>query len=222
MAAPILTTMMSNVRQWIQDTDTTVSSAFSDAQLTTFINAALMWWYENNEKRVKSVTIDTTASGELQTNGDATFLYPEIFAVYVTDPAATGPVPLVRIGWNDLKVRQNRSAVTDFPAVYARLKTGAGAVAAASQNKWLLAMWPVPNGAYTVTAIVRDYPVALSAGADIVDLGDFEAKCVEIIAAIFAAPRMNRPELAQDLMGLLPKMIQDKLATHESQSEVTA
>ncbi|HTF39005.1 MAG TPA: hypothetical protein VK754_00235 [Propionibacteriaceae bacterium] len=222
MAAPTLTTMMNNVRLYIQDTDTTVSSAFTDAQLTTFINAALMWWYENNEKRVKSVTaIATLSANSFEADGDATFLYPEILGAYGVI-SGSNVYPLRRLGWNDVKARQNNDTIVGQPVYYAAVKYGAGAVSASSQNKWRFAFWRIPSGSWTITSIVRDYPVALSTGADICDVGDFEGKCIEIIAAILAAPRMNRPELAEDLMGLLPKLIQDKLEAHRSHDEATA
>lgn len=223
MAAPTLTTMMSNVRLFIQDTDTTVSPAFTDAQLTTFINAALMWWYENNEKRIKAVTaLASVTAGAFEQDGDATFLYPEIFGLHLDASGIPGVFPLDRIGWNEIKLRQTRNETTSEPRFYAALKYGGAAVSAAAQNKWKFAFYPIPGSGFSATAIVRDYPVALSAGADICDVGDFEGKCIEIIAAIFAAPRMGRPELAQDLMGLLPKMIQDKLETHAKHDEVAA
>ena len=224
MAAPTLTTMMANVRLYIQDLDTTVSSSFTDAQLTTFINSALMWWYENNEKRVKSVVAIAALTETYEQDGDATFLYPEILGMGLDYSGNPGLTPLVRIGWNEMRMRQNRYNTTGGPTHYAALKYGAAAVSAAAQNKWKFAFGPsIPTTAtYSATAIVRDYPVALSAGADICDVGDFEGKCIEIIAAILAAPRMGRPELAEDLMGLLPKLIQDKLQTHRVHDEAVA
>lgn len=224
MAAPTLTTMMSNVRLLIMDTNTTTAPYYTDAQITTFINLGLMWWYENNEKRIKSVTaIATTTNSAFEQDADSTFLYPEILGASIDITGIYGAQPITRIGWNEIKMRQNRDVDgSGTPIVYAALKYGGAAVSASAQNKWKFAFYPIPNGSYSVTCIVRDYPVALSAGADIVDLGDFEAKCVEIIAAIFAAPRSGRPELAQDLMGLLPQMVQDKLQTHMRRDEVVA
>lgn len=224
MAAPTLTTMMSNVRLYIQDTDTTVSASFTDAQLTTFINAALMWWYENNEKRVKRVTLIADWDlGVTQKDGDATCIYPEILQVEVSVGGVTNilePKP-----WGDIAYRQNSGffAETGGALFYAAIKYGAAGVGAAAQNLWRFALYPIPDVNNNVlTGLVRDYPVALSAGADICDVGDFEGKCIEIIASILAAPRMGRPELAEDLMGLLPKLIQDKLQTHRVRDEVNA
>lgn len=223
MAAPTLTTMMSNTRLLIQDTNTTTAPAFTDAQITTFINLALMWWYENNEKRIKSVTaIASIADGLYEQDGDSTFLYPEILGAYIDGTGVDGVIPLKRAAWNDVKTHQNLDTTQSTPTVYAALKYGGAAVSASAQNKWKFAFWRLPTSGLSLVAIVRDYPVALSAGSDICDVGDYEGKCIEIIAAIFAAPRMGRPELAEDLMALLPKLVQDKLDTHRSKDEAIA
>ena len=155
MAAPTLTTMMGNVRLFIQDTNTTTAPAFTDAQITTFINLALMWWYENNEKRIKSVTaIASITAGLYEQDGDASFIYPEILGVHRS--SSTGVKPLLRMGWNDIKARQNRDAVTSAPEYYSALKYGAAGVGAAAQNKWKFAFWRVPIAGLSLTAIVRD------------------------------------------------------------------
>jgi hypothetical protein len=223
MAAPILTTMMSNVRLLIADTSTT-APAFTDAQVTTFINLALMWWYENYEKRVKYVTLVADWDTQTEKDGDATCIYPEILEVMLKNGAASTTVPLRPMGWSELRNRQTDGTVADgTPAYHAKLKYGGAGVGAAAQNLWKFALLPTPTASNNVLlGIVRDYPVALSAGADIVDLGDFEAKCVEVIAAIFAAHRAGRPELAEDLRGLLPQLVQDKLETHRVHDEATA
>jgi len=223
VAAPTLLAMRNNVRIHVQDTDTSVSTYWTDAQLNTFINTALRWWYENNEKRIKAVTaIATVTASAFEQDGDATFLYPEIFGVHLDASGISGVKPLKRLGWNEIKLRQTRDATTGEPEYYAALKYGAAAVSASAQNKWQFALWRVPTTGYSLTAIVRDYPVALSADADIVDLGDFEANCVEIIASLFALPGEGRPELMESLRVMLPQMIQDKLQTHEDRHEVRA
>lgn len=214
-------TMVSNVRLFIKDTSS-VGQSFTDAQLTTFINLALRWLYENYEKRIKYATIvaDWDASVSTQ-NGDATCIYPEIIEVFHVE--STGlDLTLKELPWGELRYRQNLEA-EGSPVYYAKLKYGGAAVGSGLQNLWKFALLPIPSTAnHVLKALVRDYPVALSADADIVDLGDFEAQLAEIIASIFAAPRMGRPDLAADLMGLLPKMLQDKLDTHRSREEVTA
>lgn len=216
-------TMVSNVRLFVQDTDTTVSTAWTDAQITTFINLAVRWLYENYEKRVKYVTlIADWDTGVYQKDGDAATVYPEILEVSLV---ATGSadLPLIPLEWSELRYRQQIDNATGTPSHYAKLKYGGAAVGSGLQNLWKFALHPIPSADNNVLkGVVRDYPVALSADADIVDLGDFEAQLAEIIAAIFAAPRMGRPELAEDLMGLLPKLIQDKLDTHRSRDEVVA
>jgi hypothetical protein len=213
MAAPTLLAMRNNVRLLIQDTNTTTSPAFTDAQLTTFVNYGLMWWYENNEKRIKYATLVAVFTiGATEKDGDATCIYPEILEVSLVDVNSIDS-PLEEMSWGEMRFRQASDTVKGIPTHYAKLKYGGSGVGAAAQNLWKFALYPAPAAAPVIKGVVRDYPVALSADADIVDLGDFEAKCVEIIAAILAAPRMGRPELAQDLMGLLSKTVQDKLQT---------
>ncbi len=215
-------TMVSNVRLFIQDTDITVSTAFTDAQLTTFINLALRWLYENVEKRIKYVTLVADwDTGVYAKDGDATAVYPEILEVSLV--VSSNDFPLVPMEWSEIRHRQQIDSTTGTPSHYGKLKYGGAAVGSGLQNLWKFALHPVPSTDNNVLkGVVRDYPVALSADADIVDLGDFEAQLAEILAAIFAAPRMGRPELAQDLMGLLPKFVQDKLETHMKRDEVAA
>lgn len=215
--------MVTNVRTFIQDTSST-AQAFTDAQLTKWINTGLLWMYEGSEKRIKYVTL--VADWDTDTDvkdGDASCLYPEILGAYIVD--ANGlDVPLEYLPWGDIRARQaGNPTLEDPPTHYSKLKYGGAAVSAAAQNLWKFALYPIPLANNNVIkGVVRDYPVLLSADADLIDLGEWEAECVEVIAAIIAAPRMGRPDLAQDLMGLLPKWIQDKLQTHATRDEVNA
>jgi hypothetical protein len=223
MAAPIRSAMVTNVRLYIQDTNTTTAPAFTDAQITTWLNTALLWWYENYEKRIKYVTLVTSwgTSPIYVKDGDAACIYPEILEVGIKVGTSDEDEPLDRMGWTELRARQ--TTTTGTPTHFAALKYGGAAVGAGLQNLWKFALFPVPSsGTVVLRGVVRDYPVQLSADADIVDLGDYEGKCVEIIAAILAAPRSARPELAQDLMGLLPRLVQDKLEAHMKRDEVNA
>lgn len=222
MATRSRSTMVTNVRTFIADTSTT-AQAFTDAQLTKWINTGLLWMYESVEKRVKSVTLiaDWDANNYTK-NGDPTCLYPEILEASISIDAGVTSTPLFRMGWSELRRRQYTGSV-GTPTHFAALKMGAAAVSADAQNKWLFALYPVPDAANNIiTGIVRDYPVLLSVDADLIDLGEYEAECAEIIAAIIAAPRMGRSDLAADLMGLLPKLMQDKLRTHSVRDEVNA
>jgi hypothetical protein len=221
MAAPIRSAMVTNVRLYIQDTNTTTAPAFTDAQITTWINTALLWWYENYEKRIKYVTLVTAYALNLFVkDGDASCIYPEILEVGTKVGTSDEDEPLDRMGWTELRARQTTS--TGTPTHFAALKYGGAGIGVAAQNLWKFALLPRPAGEVVLRGVVRDYPVQLSADADIVDLGDYEGKCVEIIAAILAAPRSGRPELAQDLMGLLPRLVQDKLEAHTKRDEVNA
>lgn len=220
--ARTLTTMTTNVRAFIQDSSTT-AQAFTDAQLWKWINTGLLWMYEGSEKRVKTATLVADWDlGVYEKAGDATCIYPEILELSLSGGAGAGEIPLRRMDWSELRYRQQLES-TGTPTHWSALKKGGGGVGAAAQNLWLFALLPVPSANNNViNGVVRDYPTLLTAGADLIDLGDYEIECVEIIAAIIAAPRKNRPDLASDLMGLLPKMIQDKLQTHATRDEVNA
>ena len=223
MAAPTRATMVSETRLLTQDTDTTVSTANTDAQITQMLNLALMWLYENDEKRVKYATLiadwDSTVS---EKNGDSTCIYPEILEVYLNVSGTTQDAPLIRMDWAELRARQSSGDVAaGTPTHYAMLKYGGAAVGSGLQNLWKFALLPIPDADNNVLrGSVRDYPVQLSADADIVDLGDFEARECEVIAAIMLNRLNGRADLNENLMGLLPKMLRDKLTTHESKAEV--
>lgn len=222
MAARTLTTMTTNVRTFIQDTSST-AQAFTDAQLMKWINTGLLWMYEGSEKRVKTATLVASwGANTFEVTGDATCLYPEILEASLNAGAGAGQLPLRRMGWSELRYRQQVVTAAATPTHWAGLKKGGAALSASAQNKWLFALLPVPTGTVVLEGIVRDYPTLLTTGADLIDLGEYEAECAEIIAAIIAAPRMGRPDLAADLMGLLPKLIQDKLTTHATRDEVNA
>ena len=218
----IRSTLVTNVRAFINDSSTT-SQTFSDATLTKWLNTGLYWMYESAEKRVKDATLVATwTSGTAELAGDSTTLYPEILSVSIPDSGTGTETILEELPWAELRQRQVNDGTTATPTHYAKLKLGAAGVGAAAQNKWRFALYPIPNAAIALTGFVRDYPTALSADADIVDLGQWECECIEVIAAVIAAGRMGRPELGQDLMGLLPKWIQDKLQTHAVQDEMVS
>ena len=215
------TTMQSEFRLLVQDTDTTVSSDFSDADVRVFLNYGLLWLYENHEKRVKSVTIDAaTLAGDFEDAGDATFIYPEILGMFVL--AASASTPLTKLDWNEIKMRQARETDAGTPQCYAAIKIGGGSVAANNQNLWLYSLWPTPSAGLTITAIVRDYPVLLTAGADLVDLGDFEARLCVLIAVVIAGQLKGDPAIAENAMRLLPQWMQAKLETHRVHDEASA
>lgn len=222
MAARTLTTMTTNVRTFIQDTSTT-APALTDAQLMKWINTGLLWMYEGSEKRTKTATlIASLTANTLEVNGDATCLYPEILQVAINPGGGVPITPLYRMGWTELRNRQYLAQTPATPTHWAGLKKGGAGLGAAAQNKWLFSFFPIPSATFVIDGVVRDYPTLLTTGADLIDLGEWEAECVEVISAIIAAPRMGRPDLAADLMGLLPKWIQDKLQTHATRDEVNA
>lgn len=215
MASPTLTTMLVQSRLWGVDTSTSAPAA-TDAQWTIWINVALRWYWENTEKRTKEVLmLGSLSGGEGDIEADAGFIYPEIISVWLTISGLSSiGQPLDRMEWSELRLRQASTAPSAAPTHWAAIKeAGAG-------GKWRVGLLPTTNAADTVTALVRVYPVALASGSDVIDLGDAEADQVCIIAAIFAAPRIGRPELATDLMQLLPKMLQDKMTSHAVHDEV--
>ena len=214
-------TMVTNVRAFINDSSTT-SQTFSDATLTKWLNTGLYWMYESAEKRVKHISLVASWTAGLEIKeGDAATLYPEILEVAMID-ASGYDLPLDELSWGELRYRQSTDPTTGTPTHYAKIKLGAAGVGASLQNKWKFALYPIPTNLQQLVGLVREYPTALSANADIVDLGQWECECIEVIAAVIAAGRMGRPELAQDLMGLLPKWIQDKLQTHAVHDETVA
>lgn len=223
--ATLASTMQDELRFFLQDTDTSVGTDFSEAQLRILLNHALLWQYENTEKRVKYVTlIAALADNTYFVDGDSTVLYPEILQVFLarTDLAA-GTVedkPLFPLPWSEIANRQADIAAAGTPTHCAYLKYGAAGVASGAQNKWKFAFYPPTSGGpYIIRGLVRDNPVQLSANGDFVDLDDFGARIAVLIAAVLGAPLKGAPELADNAMKFLPKEIQDKIASRPLHDE---
>lgn len=216
--------MQDELRFFLQDTDTSVGTDFTDAQLRILLNHALLWMYENMEKRVKYATLISSWSANAYfQDGDSGTIYPEIMQVFLqrTDLAAgnTEDKPLIPMPWSELVNRQAEVSATSSPTHYAAVKYGAAGVASGAQNKWKFALFPPPSSTAVLRGLVRDNPVQLSANGDFVDLDDFGARIAVLIAAVLGAPLKGAPELGENAMKILPKEIQDKLASRPVHDE---
>lgn len=210
--AGTLSGMRTNVRRRIQDLST-VSPGLTDAIVNQLINDANRWWHVNMEKRLERFTLVASygAGSAYETSG-ATATNPEINSV--CHLSAGVDRPLERMEWNELLQQQLDDATqTTTPRFYALHKlTGGTGSPLGDENRWRVGLWPIPSGAVVIVAYGRREPTALSADADEPDLGDFEVMCVENIAGYWGGMLLDRPDLADMCMKLLPQMVQDKLA----------
>lgn len=205
MAVPSLATSRTNIRRRVNDTDTTVSPGLSDASYTALYNQAYYWWYENMEKRLDFVNVRASwTSGIATFASDAAAIQPEYHSLLWNNSRV-----LERMEWNEVLELQRLFPTNATPQAIALQKQTGGA--GTSENRWFLALWPIPNATAAVEAYTRIYPTALSADADTPDLGDFEALCVENIAAYWAATLLDYPDLAQMALQMLPQLAQSKL-----------
>lgn len=224
--ATTLTNVYDIVRLLLNHNDAnSVATDFSNADLLIHINNAQRWWFDNTEKRVKAVTLKASfTSGTFITTLDNSAVYPEILEVSLQGAGgANDAIVLAPLPWSEIRSRQNSDPTTGQPTHYAVKKASALNPAAATQNRWSMVTYPVPDTTYVVNGIVRDYPTALTTGTDTLYVGDFEGRvCIPVLSAIYAAEGAARPDLAEDLAKLLPRMIQDRLAAHSSHEEMLA
>lgn len=211
MASPIVSTMRTEAKLLVQDSSST-NAGLSDANWLVLFNIALRWFYDNTEKRVKAVTLVTGASVTPMA-GVSSFNvntgWPEILE------ASKGGTVLDRMGWSEIMYRQKvDSAVASTPTHWAAVRKG-GASAT-----WLLALYPLPDADMDIAGLVRDYPTALTADGDTIELGDHEARIVIILASILACQLLSRPDLSEKLVSLLPQMMQDKMASFVTHDEL--
>lgn len=207
------------------DATNSIATDFSNADLLVHLNAAYRWWFDNMEKRVTSVTLKATlAANTFITSLDNAAVYPEILEVSLEGAGgATDAIVLAPLPWSEIRSRQNSDPTAAQPTHVAVKKVSALVPASTAQNRWAMATYPVPDATYVVNGIVRDYPTALSGDSDVLYVGDFEGRaCIPILASILAAEGAARPDLAEDLVRLLPRMVQDRLAAHASHEEMMA
>ena len=197
--------------------DATATLDFSNADLLIHINAAYRWWFDNSEKRVKAVTLVATAAQGIYVQAmDAAAVYPEILEVTLDST-----YPLEPMAWSELRNRQQADGTEARPTHYAIRKLSGAAPTGTAQNKWDIALFPIADASYSVEGLVRDYPTALSADGDVLYVGDFEGRVlIPCYATILAAEGAGRPDLAEDLIGLFPEMVRDRLVAHSSREEV--
>ena len=211
MASPTNAVMRGEAQLLVQDTSST-SAGLTSAQWTTLLNIALRWFYDNTEKRIKSVTLVTSATVTPMA-GVSSFAvdtaWPEILQ------ASMSGTVMDRMSWSEIMYRQKvdtaqAAAGTHWAAVR---KGGAS-------STWILAVYPLLSGDANITGLVRDYPTALSGDSDVVELGDHEARIVVIIAAILACPLLGRQDLADGLTAMLPQMLRDKMSSFVTHDEI--
>ena len=214
MAVPALSTMQTDVRLLIQDTSTT-SPGLSDANITNLINRAYYWWYENMQKRTQVKDVVTTAVGSITYTSALTD--PEFYGVFVWS-GSEFVRDLERMEWNQLLWCVNK---LDYSGVdithYACRKLTGGA--AAAENRWEFAFFPIPTSVSAIRAYARIYPGALSGATDTPAVGDFEAVCIEHIAAYWGGMLIDRADLSQAAIAFLPQMVQDKLTAERKRDD---
>ncbi len=187
MAALNTTDGTTFIRRLCRLTNTSFPGAI-DAEILDLINFWYMWWYKIIENRRQLVTMVTaTVSGTRTYSTDAGFVYPEILSV-LRQVGGVPTIGLEKADWNELLELQNRNSTTGAPLRYAAAKLHG------SSEKWTVALHPIPDAVYVISANVRVYPTALTAGAT-PELGEAEAYWMYRLAAsdvAFVAGRDDR------------------------------
>jgi hypothetical protein len=218
MAALSLDNGILFVRLLVQDQHATFQGT-SDADITKIINDKYMTWYKVIERRVQLVTAITALSANPTTTSDASFVYPEIEATYLSPGSGALDVPLARMKWGDLwgsiahDVAENGgTGNAGTPAMYAAKKLHGSA------EKWTFLFWPF--GSYTgiVKCDVRVYPTALS-GTATPELGDAEGYWLYRIAAADIAQYIGRPELVEGILAPIPDAIRGKMGVERKRDD---
>lgn len=200
MAAPSLDNGILLIRLWTQDTSTTLPG-LSDAQYTLLINERYMTYTRLVENRVVRIaSFQTLANGTLE--AVSTDTSPEILSLEIN------LTPLERMEYEELRAKRASDSTTGTPTAYAMLKDTA-------TEKWLTSYWRIPNGAFTVTALARAYPAALS-GTAVPVLGDADGYWVYRLAAADACPLLGRPELVESILAPIPDNIRGKMGVERA------
>jgi hypothetical protein len=195
MAAIALDVGILYARLWTQDTSTTLPG-LTDANYTSLINDRYMTWHRVVEPRVKRIaSFQVLANGEVEGVTSATSIVPEVLGLEIS------LTPLERMEYIELRALRVSDSTTGTPKRYALFKD-------AASEKWLASYHPIPDGSYTVTALVRDYPTALS-GTGTPILGDAESYWLYRFAAADAAILLQRPELVEQILAPIPDNIRN-------------
>ena len=203
------------VRLFIGQANETTAVYPTNADLLIHINAAYRWWFTNMEKRVKDVQLKATmAQGAWVVTPETSVVYPEVVEAYLVGALGDDEIPLQVRPWSEVRLRQKNVTTQGTPALIGLRRVGGASPTGGNQNLWEFCVFPLPDQTYQVRALVRDYPTALSADSDVLYLGDYECRCVAMLAAIFAAPGAARQDLAERLMWFFPQAVRDKLQAH--------
>lgn len=198
MAALSVTNGTLQARLWAQDTSTTLPG-LTDANYLSIGNDWYMTWYRSIETRASRIaSFQVLANGELEGLSSATSVVPDILGLEI---ALT---PLERMEYAELRQLRVKDSTTGTPTRYAMVKDNA-------TEKWLVSYHPIPNGAFTVTALVRVYPIALTTGSDVTVLGDAESYWLWRLVAADAVVLLKRPELRDFILAPIPDAIRRKL-----------
>lgn len=199
MAALTLTNGILYARLWAQDVSTTLPG-LTDANYTSLFNDRYASWYKVVEQRaVRVASFQVLANGELEGVASATSVVPEILELEIALS------PLERMEYPELRALRVSDSTTGTPKRYAAVKDTAS-------EKWLTSYHPIPDGAYTVTALARVYPTALSSGSDVPIVGDAECFWLWRMVAADAAILLKRPELVEAILAPIPDNIRGKMA----------
>ena len=189
-----------HARLLAQDTSTTLPG-LTDANYLSLANQWYMTWFRTIEQRVERVaSFQTLADGTVEATSTGTD--PEILGLEI---ALT---PLEKMEYEELRALRVKDSTTGTPTAYALVKD-------TDTQKWLVSYWRIPDAAYTVTALVRSYPTALSAGGDVTILGDAESYWLWALVAADAVVLLKRPELRETILAPIPNNIRLKLGVEQ-------
>lgn len=206
MAALSVTNGTLHARLWAQDTSTTLRGLTDDNYLS-LANEKYMTWYRLVEPRaVRVASFHVLANNEAESLSSATSIQPEILELEIAG------VPLEKMELAELRALRISDSTTGTPKRYAAVKDTAS-------EKWLVSYHPIPDGAYTVTALMRVYPTALTTGADVTSLGDAESYWLWRMVAADAVLLLKRPELWEPILQPIPDWIRQKMGIERKRLE---
>lgn len=200
MAALTLTNGLLYMRSLLQDSNTSFPAA-TDTEYTRLINDTYLTWYRNIEIRAGSPSnlVTNLTAGSTLVASETTFTHSEILGAF--RDAAGVTVTLERMSLLEVQVLQELEPTTGPPTRYGAYKRHG------NSERWALAFHPIPDTTYTIKAYARIYPTALSAGADVPELGDAEGYWMYRIAASQVAQIIGRPEMIEQILAPIPDSI---------------
>lgn len=196
----------------------------SAAHIDFYLEDALRWWFDHTEKRVKDVQLKgSMAANSWIVTPETSVVYPEIVEAYLVGSSGDTELPLEVRPWSEIRARQQANSTQAQPTQIALRRIGGADPLGTDQNLWEFAPYPIPDATYEVRALVRDYPtIPTLAGSNFSGIGDYEVRCVAVLASILAAPGSARPDLAASLMWFFPQALRDKIQAHLTREEVVA